>query len=114
MLTESLRGRLLEDMLAPVEEAEVQALVNIRKIEMRHRDDELYLKVTVRFQYASKASQEPQDGYREIESGSTRRPLEYWLVADEVMIQNAMAECRGKIATEMARLPGELWAGRQG
>lgn len=111
MLTDSLRGKLPEDMLAPVEDAEVQALVSISKIEMRHRDDGLYLKVTARFEYARKVSQEPQGGHREIEGGSSRHPLDYWLTADEAAMQAAMTECREKIATEMALLLNAHWVG---
>ena len=110
-LAQNLRGKLPSEMLAPVEEAEVQALVNISKIEMRHSDDDLYLKVTARFEYARDESPEPQGGYREIEGRSSRRPLGYWTGANEALMQAALVECREKITSKMSRLLNEHWDG---
>jgi len=110
-LADTLRRKLPPEMLAPVEEAEVQALVSISKIEMRHSDDDLYLKVTARFEYARDSSREPQGGYREIEGRSSRHPLSYWVEADEVMMQAALIECREKITSTMSRLLHEHWEG---
>lgn len=111
ILVENLREKLAPEMLAPVEEAEVQALVNISKIEMRHSDKDLYLKVTARFEYARDESTEPQGGYRKIEGRSSRHRLDYWLEADEPMMQAALAECREKIASTMSQLLHEHWEG---
>jgi len=113
ILAENLRGKLPPEMLAPVVEAEVQALVSISKIEMRHSDDDLYLKVTARFEYARDESLEPQGGYREIEGRSSRHPLSYWTGADKAMMQAALVECRDKITSKMSRLLNEHWEGAQ-
>ena len=111
MLADSLRAKLPEQMLAPLEEAEVQALVSVSKIEMRHSDDELYLKVTARFEYTRRSSQEPQGGHREFEGRSVRYPLDHWLSDDQSAMQAAWGECREKIVLEMARLLNEHWVG---
>lgn len=113
ILAERLRENLPPEMLASVEQAEVQALVNISKIEMRHSDDDLYLKVTARFEYARDDSLEPQGGYREFEGRSSRHPLSYWTSADEAMMQAALVECREKITSTISRLLNEHWQGPQ-
>lgn len=110
-LAENLRKKLPAEMLVPVEEAEVQALVSISKIEMRHSDDDLYLKVTARFEYARDSSGEPAGGYREIEGHSSRHPLDYWLDADDMMMQAALVECLEKITSTMSQLLHEHWSG---
>lgn len=112
-LAENLRGKLPPKMLAPLDAAEVQALVTVSKIEMRHSDDDLYLKVTARFEYARDASYDPQGGYREIEGRSSRHALSYWKRADEAMMQAAWVECREKITSKMSQLLNEHWRGTQ-
>ncbi len=113
-LVQELRQQLPEAMLAPVEEAGVQAIVSITSLEFRRSDEDVYLKVTARFAYASDrdTDEENEDGgYREIQGRSERHPLEIWLDADIAQIESAMSQCREMITGDMAGLLLEYWQG---
>jgi len=112
-LTESVRSKLSEKMLATVAEAEVQAILSIHSMELRHSEEDFYLKLTARFEYARGGGDESDGGYREIAARSTRHDLDYWLSADPAEMQNAVDECLEKLSTEISRRLNQRWSGAQ-